>query len=108
MLSNVGPEITRNIPVYSNWALLLLNYVSRFSEFVITGKDAEQKRTELNQFYLPNKILAGSADGRSNLPLLEQRYVEGRTLLYVCENKTCKLPVEEVSEALKLTLPVED
>lgn len=57
MLNNVKSEITRYPSAYSNWALLLLNYVSPFNEIVISGKDVEQKRMELNQFYLPNKIL---------------------------------------------------
>lgn len=108
MLGNVKTELGRYIPAYSNWALLMLNYVSRFNEIVICGKYAEQKRIELNRFYMPNRVLAGSVDGRSALPLLEQRYVEDKTLLYVCENRACKLPVEQVPEAIKLALPVED
>jgi len=31
---------------------------------------------------------------------LKQRFVEGKTLIYVCKNKACLLPVSEVKEAL--------
>jgi len=33
--------------------------------------------------------------------LLKNRFVEGTTLIYVCVNKACKLPVSEVSKAIE-------
>ena len=51
--------------------------------------------------YIPNKLIAGSAS-ENNMPLLENRYNPKNTLIYVCVNKACKLPVSEVSEAMKL------
>jgi uncharacterized protein len=36
----------------------------------------------------------------SELPLLELKEVNGMTMIYVCYNKTCDSPVEEVSKAL--------
>jgi uncharacterized protein YyaL (SSP411 family) len=35
------------------------------------------------------------------LPLLEQKFVRDKTLIYVCLEKSCKLPVEEVEKAKK-------
>jgi len=32
--------------------------------------------------------------------LLEQKLVQNKTLIYVCTNKVCKKPVEEVGQAL--------
>ncbi len=102
MLNNVKDDMKQYASSYSNWGILFLNCSSPFNEIVIAGKDALEKRRELNQYYLPNKILAGSINGNSNLSLLQQRYVEDKTLIYVCENKTCKLPVVTVEEAIKL------
>lgn len=87
---------------YSNWGILLLYFAKPFSEIAIVGKDAELKRHELNQYYLPNKIIAGSTYPKSTLPLLENRFINDKTLIYVCENKTCQLPVEDVSTAIRL------
>ena len=39
---------------------------------------------------------------KSTNPLLKYRYIDDETLIYVCVNNSCKLPVSEVSEALKL------
>jgi uncharacterized protein YyaL (SSP411 family) len=36
-----------------------------------------------------------------NLPLLENKLPADKTLIYVCTNKVCKLPVEETGRALQ-------
>jgi uncharacterized protein YyaL (SSP411 family) len=55
---------------------------------------------EMQKKYLPNTIFSGGTE--ENLPILNQRLVEGRTLIYVCENKVCNLPSVTVEEALQL------
>jgi len=34
--------------------------------------------------------------------LLKDKLQEGETMIYVCQNKVCKLPVTEVEKAVKL------
>ena len=34
--------------------------------------------------------------------LLNNRYVKGENLIYVCVNNSCKFPVNKVTEALKI------
>ena len=36
-----------------------------------------------------------------DIPLLEGKLSENKTMIYVCTNKTCKMPVDEVGKALK-------
>ena len=98
MLKNVQPELEKYPSGFANWMDLLLNYQSKFYEIVVVGENAFDKISEFNQNYIPNKLIAGATQS-SNLPLLKERYVEGRTLIYVCVNNTFKLPVEEVSKA---------
>jgi uncharacterized protein YyaL (SSP411 family) len=86
---------------YSNWSILALHRITPFYEVVIAGADAGMKRNELAGHYLPGKLLAGSRDGKSTLPLLEQRTIPGKTMIYICQEKVCRLPVENVSDALK-------
>jgi len=101
MLHNIQPEIAAFPSSFSNWLDLMLNVQGNFYEVVIVGSNASEKIKELNNFYIPNKLLAGSTT-KSMAPLLEGRYVEGETFIYVCVNNTCKLPVMEVEEALPL------
>ncbi|MBX2894381.1 MAG: thioredoxin domain-containing protein [Cyclobacteriaceae bacterium] len=87
-------------PVYTcHWAVLLSELIHEPAEVVISGSEALTLRTELHQHYLPFAITAGST-GESTLPLLENRLPKSGTLIYVCRNKTCQLPVNEVATAL--------
>ncbi|MGB1309078.1 MAG: thioredoxin domain-containing protein [Oceanihabitans sp.] len=101
MLNNVKPEITEYSSGFSNWLDLMLNYTNPYYEVAIVGENVKQKIKELHQTYLPNKLIAGS-ESASNQPLLVKRYVESETLIYVCVNSACKLPVTKTEEAINL------
>ena len=101
MLNNVINSIPQYGSGYSNWAMLLLNNVSPFYEVVAVGNNVDEKRKEFNKHYVTNKIFAGSAI-ESTLPLFQDRFVKDKTMIYLCNNKTCHNPVETVSEALTL------
>lgn len=100
MLNNIQPYMVDYGSGYSNWGQLYLNEVFPYYEIAIVGKEAIDKSVQLNQNYIANKLLIGSIKP-SQLPLLENKHVEGDTYIYVCVNKACKLPVTEVSEAIK-------
>lgn len=98
MLRNIKPHIKSYGSSYSNWASLLLNEVFGVYEIAIAGDKSEEKRREIEKFYIPNKILLGGTTG--SLPLLQDKW-SSETKIFVCKNRTCKMPVTEVSEAIK-------
>lgn len=100
MLRNVLTEMQSYPSSFSNWLSLLENYQSNFYEVVVVGPDAIQKAADINREYIPNKLVAGSIKEKQS-PLLQNRFVEDKTLFYICENNTCKLPVEDVKIALQ-------
>ncbi len=104
MLKQVQDDITPYGSAYSNWAQLMQYFLNPFYEIAIVGKDVDEKRNSLAEHYIPNAIFVGSKVS-SKLPLLENKFVEGKTLIYVCESKTCKLPTENTEEALKQLKP---
>lgn len=101
MLNNIQEEIERNPMSYSNWLDLMLNYTNPYYELVVVGPDAPAKLKELNGIYLPNKLIAASTVA-SKQEIFEGRYLEGETLIYVCVNNACKLPVRSIKEAIAL------
>lgn len=103
MLNNVKPEMQEYPSGYSNWYDLMLNYTNPFYEVAIVGKEAKQKITALNKAYIPNKLIAASSS-ENNMPLLENRFNPEKTLIYVCVNRACKVPVSEVKDAITLML----
>lgn len=101
MLNNVQGLFTQSPTSFSNWMDVMLNYTKPYYELVVVGERAPQLLEELNSFYLPNKLIAASTI-KSNQEIFEGRYLKGETLIYVCVNNACKLPVKTVDEALKL------
>jgi hypothetical protein len=99
MLNNVKPEIQEYGSGYSNWLDLMLNYTEPFYEVAIIGDEVFDKISELNKHYVPNKIIVGSIE-HETFPLLENRYVKDETMIYVCVNKACKLPVQTIDKAI--------
>ena len=99
MLINVEADVQRNIYFYANWGMLQALFTSPLYEVAIMGDDFAEKRKQFDEHYLPNAILLGG-NTASKLALLENKQVAGETLIYVCRDKSCELPVVEVEEAL--------
>ena len=88
---------------YSNWSQLVLDLTENHFEVAIVGENAISLLKELQKSYLPHVIFcAGTTE--NELPLLKNRHVSGKTLIYICQNNSCQLPVETVEEALSLIL----
>ncbi len=102
MLLSIQEYVIKYPSSYSNWANLAMNYTFKFNEVVITGKNSDILRESISRHYLPNVILAGSDNPQSSLSLLENRFDKNKSLIYVCTNKTCKLPVENTDDAMSL------
>jgi uncharacterized protein len=99
MLGSVQEELMNYGSGYSNWGCLALYMAWPFKEIAIVGNNVDEKLRELCKHGLTNTILAVSAED-SGLPLVKNRYVKGKTLIYVCENSACKMPVGSVDEAI--------
>ncbi len=79
---------------YANWGSFLLETAFPFYEVAIVGDTHADKRKALQKRYLPQTLFLGGPD-EGDLPLLENKRVEGQTMIYVCLDKLCKMPVEE-------------
>lgn len=103
MLKNMNDGLMRSPSGYSNWLELYLNYSNPYYEVAIAGQEAKIKLEEINRFYNPNILIAGTTKD-SKLPLLDSKFNEEDTYIYVCVNGSCKLPVIDTEQALKQLL----
>lgn len=99
LIKNVSDDLNKNLGYYSNWAQAMLLQVYPATEIAIVGKDWKEKLVQFQKNYLPSAIYSGG-EIEGTLPLLENKLAEGRTMIYVCKNKSCNLPVENVAHAL--------
>ncbi len=86
---------------YSNWGTLILKITAPFYEIAVCGAGAKEQVQQLQSGYHPN-ILWAFSENKSNVPVLKDRYLKGKTLIYVCREGVCQLPVETVTEAIEL------
>ena len=100
LVGNMKVMILKNPHFHSNWLLAVSYGVFPYHEVAVVGDSFEEKKILFLEQYVPNISLAGG-DGRASLELLKHKYINGRTLIYICEDGACQFPVEDFSEALK-------
>ena len=105
MISRLSGIVTTE-PVYmSNWGILFTEMTEGINEVVIVGEESEKMRKDIQQYYFPFALTLGTSS-KSTLPLFEGREaIPGKTRIYVCRNKVCRLPVEGVNEAIRQMQP---
>ncbi len=100
MILKIRNEIALQGAYYANWAMLLGKMVYSSYEVAILGENAISVNLEMQKKYLPATVFAGGIS--ENLPILQNRLVDNKTVIYVCQNKTCNIPVYSAMEALRL------
>ena len=90
MLNNVKESISTYPGGYSNWLQLMSDFSTDYYEIAVSGPDALYKLKEINRTYIPNKLIAGSTID-SQLPLMEGRYNDDETFIYICVDGACKV-----------------
>lgn len=104
MLAAVTPRIKKFAGYHIQWAGFAGLLAGKNYEVVIMGQDAIQTNRLLQEYYLPTSLVMGST-AKETLPLMQQKYITGKTLIYVCTNKVCKRPEEEVPQAIDQIKP---
>ncbi len=102
MLSYIAENPAGKEPVfYANWLRIYIEFCKPLYEVAIVGADFKNLQKEFLSNYLPQSILLGGAK-EGTLELLKEKLQEGQTFIYVCRNKVCKLPVQDVGKAIVL------
>ena len=81
---------------FSNWLIAALHFSDYQKELAICSKDSLVHSKDINRNYLPSILLSGS-EKKSDLPFLQNRYIEDETLFYLCQNKMCLAPKNNIS-----------
>ena len=98
MLQAMLPRMAEHPMAFSNWGQLAQAMAWPLHEIAITGPDALALRKGFAPHHLPNRLFLGTI-GRSQLPLLRDKALPG-SMIFVCVEKSCQLPVPTVQEAL--------
>jgi uncharacterized protein len=99
-VSGMAGFVLKHPSAFSNWARLLLMMQNPFYTVAITGKHAKDHLTELLQDFSPQVLITGESI-ESQLPVLQNRFSQDETLIYVCSGRECYPPAKTPAEAMK-------
>ncbi|QBA63329.1 thioredoxin domain-containing protein [Muriicola soli] len=99
MLQQMKESILEHPNSHAHWMHFALFQVFPFKEVVITGESALEYAKVIASEYLPNTLFAGAVK-EGGLSLLKGRIKHDKTLIYICQNGACQLPVATAEEAL--------
>ncbi len=99
MVNSIAENIGRSGIYFSRWCSLLGIQINGSFEIVITGDSAHEFRDQINRHFLPGAIFLGGEKG-GTLPLLKDKNVDGKTMIYICKDRVCRFPSDNVNEAL--------
>jgi uncharacterized protein len=104
MIGVMDSVISKHPGDLANWAALYVRRTRPAVEIAIVGPEALAFRQALDGVFNPNVVFCGTESSKpTNLPLLESRgMIDGKTTIYVCQDRVCQLPVTTVAEALAL------
>ena len=100
MLAQVQNQFVKYAQGYANWLHLTLFQQDDFYEIAIVGDAYKSLTKELLANYLPNAVIVADKKEDPFLELLTNRHVPNQSLIYVCIEGSCKLPVTEIQTAM--------
>jgi uncharacterized protein YyaL (SSP411 family) len=104
MLETVKDAAVKYPTSYGIWANLLLEFTQGTHEILVLGPQAQQLGAALLSAYVPNKVFMAASEANIGYPLMEGRPSAPDTLIYICRNYACSLPLANPQEALSHVL----
>jgi uncharacterized protein YyaL (SSP411 family) len=80
--------------------MMLQRQLKGMKTIICSGKGAEVEMRKLQSNWLPEAYLVTLNKEISEVPVLENKYFDGKMSIFVCSGHTCLSPVNSASEAL--------
>jgi uncharacterized protein YyaL (SSP411 family) len=95
-------QFTEKYPsTFAIWGSSMLKYFRGLKEIVVTGQKADQLRSEVLRYYIPEKVFQ-SSNVEKKYPLLKSKDLKNQGLIYVCESFSCAEPIDNIKEFEKI------
>lgn len=101
MIAAIRGAVQRYPTSFAGWAMTLLLMQQAERELAITGVGAVAAAREFLSDYRPDLMIVAAEKDREDVPVLQNRYLS-KLRYFVCENRTCRLPVDTAEAARKL------
>lgn len=100
MLFSLRDSVERYPSSFSQWAECMMGEVFGYAEIAVVGPNASKMGKDINQEFLPQKVLMAAKAANVEFQLLDGKSLSDDTLVYLCQNYACQQPVATI-EAFK-------
>lgn len=100
MIERIQNKIQKFPSGYSNWMQVITQRNLGFYQIIVCGTESQSWVQKLHVMYIPNATIT-HIKVKSQIPLLADKKISEQTLIYICKDKVCQLPVGSIEEALK-------
>ena len=83
------------------WATLFQAFTYTIPEVVITGRQPEKTREEFLGHLIPYRVFQSADQENTQFPLLRDKLIGELSQIFLCENYSCQLPVNEIATAIR-------
>ncbi|HTI93704.1 MAG TPA: hypothetical protein VL727_24090 [Puia sp.] len=102
---SMASELRRPVISYPGsfgvWATLFQAFTYSIPEVVITGEQPEKARKEFLSHLIPYRVFQSADRKDTQFPLLRDKLIDEVSLIFLCKNYACQLPVNEVATAIR-------
>ena len=98
MLVAMQASMERYPSSFARWATAMMNEVYPIKEIAVVGKRAFEKANDIHQIFMPNQVIMATTSPTDKYPLLAGKPIQKETLIYVCQNYSCQLPVRSLEK----------
>jgi len=101
MASALGKPVSSYPGSFGVWATLIQAFAYTIPEVVITGRQPEKTREEFLGHLIPYRVFQSADRENTQFPLLRGKLIEELSQIFLCENYSCQLPVNEIATAVR-------
>ncbi len=100
LLKSMIPAIIKNPSFHAAWAIQLDRYMNPSHELIILGPEAMAFKKQIERNYFPGLLISGG-EKRGTLSHFGYKYIEGKTMVYICRDGSCRQPTESIDKAIQ-------
>jgi len=101
MASALSKTVSTYPGSFGVWATLFQAFAYTIPEVVITGRQPEKAREEFLGHLIPYRVFQSADQENTQFPLLRDKLIGEHPLVFLCENYSCQLPVNEIATAIR-------
>jgi uncharacterized protein YyaL (SSP411 family) len=87
---------------FAIWATMIQAITYGTIEVVITGKNLGNIFKEFLSNFIPNRVFQSATIRNNEFPLLKEKPLSQKPLIFLCQEYSCQNPVTEVHELIRL------